>query len=704
MTTLHLMPARGSHLLALLLLTACAGDATEPQHPVPRISALSVAAVERGTPAPGVTVSGSDFVASSVVRVGGAERPTQFVGPTELRVTLLDTDVAGPGDVAITVVNPPPGGGISNELRIAILSPVVALGDPVTGVVSASGFGFREYRVAGEAGAEWIAFAHTSDAAIELILVDSASNQPIARIDPFEDTVELEARSTGRVILPRTGTYLVHVVHRGPTTYRFRVDRVNRAPEEAPATIAIGAVVSEAIGSVGDIDEFTFTSSAGQEVNLLVQLESGLSSGLTVDLLRGEQLLERVGTSTPSASLDDTGSGRFTLPSAGEYRVRVHGATFGTPTQATGRYRFELYPVDRRPETAGALRLDGPAVHGAIDRPGDIDEFGVQVAAGQLLVIHLSSTGTLRGALRAELVDDLGNTLVSAVSEGWDGWAGLRYSRRHAVARGGAFTLRVAGGTERSLASGPYSLELYTVSPEPEHAPATLHIGQTLTSEAIDRPGDLDTFTFRGEAGREISVFLGWSHPEYELIAHLSKAGQAGPSTIFTRAGGLELDGASTGRMTLEDADYVLTVDPAWAGQPHLTASRGAYALRIFPIDRRPEGRSGQYALGDTVRGEPLYPAGDIDEYTFELDRTRRLRIFWNAPFTGPADAVAGVLTDDASGAVLWHAFGEGPATVTLPAGRYRMSVLNPNVRVHSDVTIPRIPSLSYRFALLPDD
>jgi hypothetical protein len=704
MSTLSRGPKRGLPPLALLLLAACPGDATAPGHPVPRISTLSVAAVERGAQAPAVTVSGSDFVAASVVRVGGAERPTQFVGPTELRVTLLDTDVAGTADVAITVVNPPPGGGISNELRIAVLSPVVALGDPVTGVVSAAGFGFREYRVTGEAGAEWIAFAQTSDAPIELILVDSASNLPIARIHPFEGMAELETRSTGRVILPRTGTYLVHVVHRNPTTYRFRVDRVDRAPEEGPAAIALGAVVSEAIGSVGDIDEFAFTSSAGQELNLLVQLESGMSTGLTVDLLRGGELIERVQTSKPSGSLDDTGSGRFTLASTGEYRVRVHGATSGTGEQATGRYRFELYPVDRRPETPDALRLDGPIVLGAIDRPGDVDEFRVQVAAGQLLVIHLSSTGTVRGALRAELVDDLENTLVSAATEAWHGSSGLRYSRRYAVVRGGAHTLRVGGTFERSLASGPYSLEVYTVSAEPENASATLQIGQTVTSEAIDRPGDLDTFTFRGEAGREISIFLGWRHPEYELIAHLRRAGQEGPSTIFTWAGGAELDGASTGRMTLEDADYVLTVDPAWAGQLHLTASRGAYALRIFPIDRRPEGRSAQYALGDTVRREPLYPAGDIDEYTFELDRTRPLRIFWSAPLTGPADAVAGVLTDDASGAVLWHAFGDYPRTIMLPAGRYRMSVLNPNVRVHSDMTVPRIPSLPYRFALLPDD
>ena len=88
-------------------------------------------------------------------------------------------------------------------------------------------------------------------------------------------------------------------------------------------------------------------------------------------------------------------------------------------------------------------------------------------------------------------------------------------------------------------------------------------------------------------------------------------------SPIFSFAGTLALDGASPGRMTLEPGPYTLTIDPNMLGQGQSTA--GPYAFRFFPINRAPEGRASNYTLGETVSGEPLYPAGDIDVYTFTL-------------------------------------------------------------------------------------
>lgn len=42
----------------------------------------------------------------------------------------------------------------------------------------------------------------------------------------------------------------------------------------------------------------------------------------------------------------------------------------------------------------------------------------------------------------------------------------------------------------------------------------------------------------------------------------------------------------------------------------------GAYSFRVVPINRAPESVPAAYTVGDTVRGEAIYPAGDIDEFT----------------------------------------------------------------------------------------
>ena len=147
--------------------------------------------------------------------------------------------------------------------------------------------------------------------------------------------------------------------------------------------------------------------------------------------------------------------------------------------------------------------------------------------------------------------------------------------------------------------------------------------------------------------------------------------------------------------------------DPA-PREPAGTESRGAYALRVFAIDRRPEGRAAEYALGDTVSNEPLYPAGDVDEYTFTLASETALRIFWKEnPHVQPETAVWGILFDEGTGTRLWSNFdsdqGAPIRRITLPAGRYRLSVLNQNVRAGADLHMVRIPTLPYSFAFIPD-
>jgi hypothetical protein len=63
------------------------------------------------------------------------------------------------------------------------------------------------------------------------------------------------------------------------------------------------------------------------------------------------------------------------------------------------------------------------------------------------------------------------------------------------------------------------------------------------------------------------------------------------------------------------NAAYKIEVRARSSG-PWFVADTGAYRIMLFRVDRRPETVASAIAVGDTVKGEALYPAGDIDEFT----------------------------------------------------------------------------------------
>ena len=106
-------------LLASVLLATCS-DTTAPNNPVPVLSAADPANVIAGSTGTIVTLTGQGFVGSSRVRWNGSDRPTTFVSATSLKVQLNTQDFAGSGLGALTVYNPPPGGGTSGSLSFTI--------------------------------------------------------------------------------------------------------------------------------------------------------------------------------------------------------------------------------------------------------------------------------------------------------------------------------------------------------------------------------------------------------------------------------------------------------------------------------------------------------------------------------------------------------------------------------------------------------
>jgi len=94
---------------------------SEPaENPIPTIKSISPKSANLGEGPMTVTITGSDFVPSSVVRWHGSPRPTTFIDYSHLLIHLNAGDMLGSGGRYITVFNPAPGGGYSNSAFFTI--------------------------------------------------------------------------------------------------------------------------------------------------------------------------------------------------------------------------------------------------------------------------------------------------------------------------------------------------------------------------------------------------------------------------------------------------------------------------------------------------------------------------------------------------------------------------------------------------------
>jgi hypothetical protein len=128
-------PRRSTVLL--ILLAACGGgDSSAPiqpaeNNPVPTIASLAPSPVQTQS-AFTLTVTGTGFNTSSVVRWNGAARSTTFVSSTLLTAAIPASDVATPTTVSIVVANPAPGGGASAPQTLSVQASSLAITGTLT--------------------------------------------------------------------------------------------------------------------------------------------------------------------------------------------------------------------------------------------------------------------------------------------------------------------------------------------------------------------------------------------------------------------------------------------------------------------------------------------------------------------------------------------------------------------------------------------
>jgi YVTN family beta-propeller protein len=126
-----------------------AGGTTSPlvftiNTPVPTVTTLAPNSAAAGSPAFTLTLTGTGFVSTSLVKWNGVALVTTIVSITQVTATVPAADISAVGSASITVFNPTPGGGTSSPQTFTInaANPVPTLGSLSANSASAGGPAF----------------------------------------------------------------------------------------------------------------------------------------------------------------------------------------------------------------------------------------------------------------------------------------------------------------------------------------------------------------------------------------------------------------------------------------------------------------------------------------------------------------------------------------------------------------------------------
>lgn len=149
----------------------------------------------------------------------------------------------------------------------------------------------------------------------------------------------------------------------------------------------------------GETDTLTFQGREGQDVIVFFQVLEHWSVAwrgtMQLNVYDPQQRAFTFVQGYVSAGTPDfymMNSYRKPLPLDGTYTVTIQGRE-GETALATGAYRFQVFPINRAPETiARSIRI-GDVVSGeALSPKGDLDEFTFSAAAGDRLIAQLQSS------------------------------------------------------------------------------------------------------------------------------------------------------------------------------------------------------------------------------------------------------------------------------------------------------------------------
>ena len=161
---------------------------------------------------------------------------------------------------------------------------------------------------------------------------------------------------------------------------------------------------------------------------------------------------------------------------------------------------------------------------------------------------------------------------------------------------------------------GPHRLFITGINPAPESVSSVPVSGQVISGETLGIPGDLDEFTFNGQAGDLYTLFVEASGSTPGQTVNLAMTDSPNAiARIVDTVGGRTLLQTSPGTYTMPyTGTYHLQVDGT------STEPDEPYRVLLTDINPAPEHVPAVVTVNDTVIGETLDP-GDIDEFVVHL-------------------------------------------------------------------------------------
>src|SRR5437773_12548331 len=226
---------RLSVLLSIFVgyLIASIGSAFAQNNPVPTLSSILPNTAAVGSGAFTLTATGTNFVASSVVRWNGSNRTTTFVNSTKLQAQILASDIAATGSSSVTVFNPTPGGGTSAAKTFSITSTNPA---PTLSSISPTS------TLAGGAAFTLTATSNSSNFAITSVIRWNGSNRATTFVSHGQLTAQISAAD---IAAAGTVSVTVFTPTPGGGTSAAKTLTINNpvptATSISPSTAAVGS-------------------------------------------------------------------------------------------------------------------------------------------------------------------------------------------------------------------------------------------------------------------------------------------------------------------------------------------------------------------------------------------------------------------------------------------------------------------------------
>ena len=478
------------------------------------------------------------------------------------------------------------------------------------------------YRFSAEEGKSFAAILEVDNGAVTVAILGSAGGPVMqtmkgAAIGPdapgYSSTKAFESSD------PR----VYYIVLTGSASFQLSVHQGSDLPEVAPYVLPVGdTILGESIDDLvaHDVDAFRLMGRPGDEYNVFLQVVEGGESQVVrleaLDAIGADVVVRGDGRDT---SLTQHATGSFLLPASGIVNLRAAGVVDMNGNTTAGHYRLFVYRIDRRPESGSAELIPSDSITiESIDFPSDVDEYGFELPESTWVSVAIDCSPAA-ATLWARVIGAGGSDGAAVYT--CHSPAQPRSSTGRMLLAPGSYTVRVSApdiAEQRQIGgySGRYNLYGYKLDSAPEHASASVSVGDTIEGESLAPVGDVDTFILDGHRGDDVNIFLYGLEERWRQNMRLFLGysdGRGGPLGLAYSAEDGE-PAPSTGHIVLPgDGKFPVIVGPTNQGEDG--AEYGPYRMVIQRVSRAVEHHVAGISVGDVVSDERLDDRDDVDEF-----------------------------------------------------------------------------------------